>query len=162
VKRLIDRAREFYAPELPPGEELLSVRQATAAGTGTKVVYGGLIGALVGWLYAINLDAGLLPPLVLGALTGEMVGYFMAGRAARRAEGPGAIHLLAIATDRRLLTTTRYAARRRRILREYPLEDVAVTAKRYPIGQYNLVEVASPDGQTTGLIVEGTLDLPVN
>ena len=162
MKRLTDRARKFYAPELHPGEELRSVRQATAAGTGTKVAYGGLIGVLIGWLYAITLDAGLLPPRGLGALTGEMVGYFAAGRAARRPEGPGAIHLLAITTDQRLLTAARYAARRRRILREYPLADVAVTAKRYPIGQYNLVEMTSPDGQTTGLIVEGTLDPPVN
>ncbi|MCP3997817.1 MAG: hypothetical protein GY722_22555 [bacterium] len=162
MSRLTDRARQFYAPELLPGEELLSIRQATAAGTGTKVAYGGLIGVLAGWLYAINLDTGLLPPLVLGALTGGMVGYFIAGRAARRPEGPGTIHLLAVSTNQRLLTTARYSSRRHRILRQYPLADVTVTKKRYPIGQYHLVEVTTPDGRTTGLVVEGTLDLPVN
>lgn len=162
MKRLVDRARGFYAPEMQPGESLLSVRQATAAGTGTRVAYGGLIGALVGWLYAISLNAGLLPAFVTGALSGEMIGYLTARREARRPQGPGAIHLLAVTTNQRLLTTARYAWRRRRILREYPLHDVSITTKRYPIGRYHLVEVMSPEGHTTGMVVEGTFELPVN
>lgn len=113
-------------------------------------------------MYTINLDSGLLPPLVLGSLTGEMVGYFIAGRAARRPEGPGTIHLLPVATNQRLLTTARYCSRRRRTLRQYPLADVTITKKRYPIGQYHLTEVTTPDGRPAGLVVEGTPDLSAN
>lgn len=161
--RAVDRARQFYRPQLLPDEEILEQRRATAVGTGSKIGYGAVIGALVGWIYAINLDSGLLPPLVLGALAGELGGYVMAHRAARQPAGPGTVHLELILTDQRLLTAGRYASLRHRILREYPLcEMTATSSRRYPIGQFHRLSVMMTNGTTTAFIVEGALDIPVN
>jgi len=71
----VRRAIRFYSPHLAPGEEIKAIRNATAAGTGTLMGYGALIGALLGWLYAINVDGALMPALVLGAFAGEIGGY---------------------------------------------------------------------------------------
>jgi hypothetical protein len=159
--RAVRRAKRFYSPQLAPGEEIKAIRNATAAGTGTLVGYGALIGALLGWLYAINADNALLPALVLGAFAGEIGGYLMAHRRARQPSGPGAVHLQLIQTDTRLFTVPRHASVRRQILREYPLDEVtAIIARRYPIGQYRRIDITDAAGATTAMIVEGELDLP--
>ncbi len=161
MSRAVERARRFYSPQLNPGEEIEAIRNATAGGTGTLVGYGALIGALVGWLYAINVDGALLPALVLGALAGELCGYLLAHRRARRPYGPGTIHLQLIRTTTRLLTVNRHAAKRRQPLREYPHGEVTTTvAKRYPIGRYHRLDITDGADNTTSLIVEGELDLP--
>ncbi len=161
MSRASERARRFYSPDLAPGEEIEAVRNATASGTWTLVGYGALIGALLGWLYAINVDSSLLPALVLGALGGELGGYLLANRRARLPSGPGAIHLQLVQTNRRLFTVNRHASTRRRELREYPLDEVTVTvAKRYPIGSYHRLDITDAADRAVSLIVEGELDLP--
>ena len=161
MSRAMERARRFYSPQLDPGEEIKAILNATAGGTGTLVGYGALIGALLGWLYSINVDGALLPALVLGALAGELGGYLMAQRRARLSSGPGAIHLHLVQTNIRLLTVNRYASKRRRPLREYPHDRVAaVIAKRYPIGRYHRLDITDEAGNTTSLLVDGELDLP--
>jgi len=161
MSRAVRRAKRFYRPHLAPGEEIGAIRNATAAGTGTLMGYGALIGALLGWLYAINVDSALLPALVLGAFAGDIGGYLMAHRRARRHSGPGAVHLQLIQTDNRLFTVRRHASVRRQILREYPLGEVTATiARRYPIGQYRRLDISDVNGNSTSLIVEGDLDLP--
>ncbi len=163
MSRALDKARSFYAPNLAPDESIAAIRRATAAGTGRYVAIGAIIGTLVGWLYAISVDSALLPPLVLGALAGETGGYLLAHRTARQPSGPGTIHLELVLTGRRLFTVGRYASWRRRMLREYPLDTIiAATTSRYPIGRYHRVEITTADGTTTGFIVEGMLDVPVN
>jgi hypothetical protein len=159
----LERAKRFYQPQLEPGETIKAVRRATAGGTGSKVGYGAVVGALLGWLYAINVDSALLPPLVLGALAGELGGYLLAQRAARRPGGPGAIHLEVVQTDLRLFTVRRHASLRRRILRSYRFADTSEWSLRpYPIGSYQRLEITLAHGATTVLVVEGTLDLPLN
>jgi hypothetical protein len=161
MSRAVRRAKRFYSPHLAPGEEIKAIRNATAAGTGTLLGYGALIGALLGWLYAISVDGALLPALVLGALAGEIGGYLIAHRRARLRSGPGAVHLQLIQTDTRLFTVRRHASVRRRILREYPLDEVRATiAKRYPIGPYRRLDITDADGTATSVVVEGELDLP--
>ena len=156
-----DRIRRFYDHHLTPGEEIKAVRDATAGGTGTLVGYGALIGALLGWLYAINVTGALLPALVFGALAGELGGYVMAAQRARRPAGPGAIHLQVVQTNTRLFTVRRYASIRRRLLREYALDEVTATiARHYPIGQYRRLDITDGAGEVTSLVVEGDLDLP--
>lgn len=160
MSRAVAAARRFYRSELDAGEEVLSVHNATAAGTGSKIGLGALIGALVGWLYAVFLDSSLLAPLVLGALAGEMVGYFVAERQARRADGPGTIHLQLVLTSQNLLTVGRFAARRRRVLRRYPLEQiVSVATRRYPVAKFHLQEITMTDGTCVGVVVEGAVSL---
>jgi hypothetical protein len=161
--KALDRARQFYRPRLEPDEEVQEVRLATAIGTGSKIGYGAAIGALLGWIYAVNVGSALLPPLVLGALAGELGGYVMAHRAARQPSGPGTVHLELLLTNQRLLTVGRYASLRHRILREYPLgEMTAATSRRYPIGQYHRLAVMMKDGSTIAFVVAGPFDLPVN
>ncbi len=156
-----NRARRFYSPDLAPGEEIDSIRDATAGGTGTMVGYGALIGALVGWLIAMALEAAALPWFVLGALTGEAVGYFLAHRKARRPDGPGTIHLQLVATNQRLFTVRRYASSKRRILRSYPFEQyTAKVAHRYPIGRYIRLDITGEDSPTVSLVTEGPIELP--
>lgn len=160
MQQAVAAARRFYGPQLDSGEEVQSVHQATAGGTGTRIVYGAVIGALCGWLYAIFLDASLLAPLVFGALTGEMIGYFLAEREARRPDGPGTIHLGLVLTSQNLLTVGRYASKKRKVLRRYPLEQItAVATKRYPIGHFHLQEITLVDGAGPTFVVEGVLDL---
>ena len=156
-----DRIRRFYDPHLAPGEEIKLVRNATATGTGTLVGYGMLIGALLGWLYAINIDGAFLPAFVFGALAGELGGYVAASHQARRASGPGAVHLQVVQTNTRLFTVPRYASVRRGILREYPFERVTpIIARRYPIGRYRRLDITNSAGEVTSLIVDDDLDLP--
>ena len=161
MSRASRRAKRFYSPDLDPGERIEAIRNATAAGTGTLVGYGALIGALIGWLYAINVDGALLPALVLGALGGELGGYLLANRRARLPSGPGAIHLQLVQTNKRLITVNRHASTRRRALREYPLDEVTATvAKRYPIGHYCRLDISDAVDRELSLIVESELDLP--
>ena len=160
MQQAVAAARRFYGPQLSAGEEVVSVHHATAGGTGTRIVFGAIVGALGGWLYAIYLDAALLAPLVLGALIGEMVGYFLAERAARHPDGPGTIHLALILTSQRLLTVGRYAARKRRVLRSYPLAEITGgVTERYPIAHFHLQEITLADGAGPTFVVEGVLDL---
>lgn len=160
MRRATERAKQFYSPPLAPGEEIESVRNATVAGTGSLVGYGALIGALLGWLYAINIDSALLPALVLGGFTGVIGGYLTAHRHARRS-GPGGVHLQLVKTDKRLFTVRRYASIRRQAIREYPLSEVNVTiAKRYPVGRYHRLDITDTSGNVTSLVVEAELDLP--
>lgn len=161
VRRAVARARKFYDPHLGPDEEVAAVRNATAGGTGSLVGYGALIGALVGWLYSINVNGALLPAFVLGALAGELGGYLLAHRRARQPSGPGAVHLTLVQTNQRFFTLNRYAAVRRGLLREYPFDQVtADIAREYPIGNYRRLDITPIGGAVTSLIVEGTLDLP--
>lgn len=157
----VDRAKRFYGRDLEPGERIDAVRNATAAGTGSSVLTGMLVGALAGWLVAVNTDTPLLPAIVFGAFTGELGGYLLARRRARRADGPGAVQLQLVLTDRRLFTVRRYAATRRRVLRSYPLHEVTLeSAGSYPIGRYHRLDITPAEGPTTSLVVEGNLDLP--
>ncbi len=163
MSRSLDRVKRFYQPELDPGEEIKAIRNATAAGTGSKVGYGAVIGALVGWLYAINTDSSLLPALVLGALAGELGGYLLAHRSARSKDGPGTIHLQVVLTDRRLFTVRRHASIRRRILRNYPLDQIkAAHSHRYPIARFHRLTIELADERQITFILEQPLDLPLN
>jgi len=163
MNRLVAKAREFYSPELEPGEEIRQVRYATASGTGSKIVLGASIGALLGWLLAFIGDLALLPPFVLGAFAGEFIGYMVAHRRATSATGPGAIHLELVLTSNRLFTAKRYALMRRGILRAYPFAEISdVTTKRYPVGKYHRIDVSMNDGDLLSVVSDGPMDIPVN
>ncbi|MDJ0953915.1 MAG: hypothetical protein QNJ81_09560 [Acidimicrobiia bacterium] len=163
MKRTVEKLKSFYQPHLEPGEEIRQISNATAGGTGSKVGYGAAIGALLGWLFAINVDSALLPPFVLGALGGGVGGYLLALRFARRPEGPGSIHIELVLTTRRLFTVRRYASLRREVLREYPLAEIkSAEGRRYPIGQYQRLTVELSDGTSTSFVLEQPLDLPLN
>lgn len=163
MSRLVTRAKQFYSPELQPGEEILQVRHATPAGTGSKVVVGALMGALAGWLLAFVGGMAVLPILLLGAFTGELVGYVLSYRHAVGAGGAGSIHLELVLTSKRLLTAKRYATLRRGVLRSYPLDEIThVDVKRYPVGKYHGIEVTMNDGSILSVVSDGAMDIPVN
>ncbi len=163
MKRPVDKLKSFYQPHLEPGEEIRAISNATAGGTGSKVGYGAVIGALVGWLFAINVDSALLPPLILGAFAGELGGYLLALRFARRETGPGSIHLQLVLTTERLFTVRRHASLRRHILREYPLPEIkSAESRQYPIGRLERLTLEFADGTTTAFVLEQPLEVPVN
>ncbi len=160
---MIDRLKKRYQAELLPNEEVNVVRQATAAGTGSRIAVGAIIGALIGILVAINMDMAALPLFVVGAFAGEAVGYLTAHRAATANTGPGSIHLTAALTNQRLLLLPRYGAKRVRVLRQFSLSDISeAETRQYPIGQLHRVELTLGDGTALAFITQGELQIPVN
>jgi len=164
VRRPRQLAQDYYNGFLAPGEDVTTARTAIAGGTGTLIGKAALVGVAFGWLYAISLDAPLLPSLILGALLGVIVGYALAERAARRSNGPGAVHLVVVKTTERLLTVRRYPILRHKTLRSYALTTISSsTAKPLPGGVYQYLRLDMSDESSLALIVQGALDLnPVN
>lgn len=160
--RAVRKTAKDYYGLLSTDEELGEVATAFAGGTGTHLGPASFIGVLAGWLYAIYVDAPLLPSLVLGLMTGGLVGYLIAERVARRPDGPGAVHLVLITTTRRVLTIRRYPTWRQRPLRSIPNEDiVSVEVTPLPIGMYRRVLITRTSQPPLSLITTDEFRSPI-
>lgn len=154
-------ARNYYGGYLTRDEEIAETRVAVAGGTGACIGTAAVAGTLGGWLYAIYLTAPLLPSLVLGGLAGVIVGYGLAERTARRSHGPGAVHLLLVRSNERLMTVRRYPTFRQTPLRSYPIKDMlSSTATPLPVGRYHRLIIRMSDGSDLDFIVNGMPDQP--
>lgn len=138
--RAVHKTAQDYYRFLTGDEELGEVVTAFSGGTGAHLGAAAFIWALAGWLYAIYVNAPLLPSLILGAMTGTLVGYLLAERAARRPAGPGAVHLVLLTTTLRVVTIRRYPTWRQKPLRSIPRENIeSVEVTPLPIGMYRRV-----------------------
>jgi hypothetical protein len=162
--RALHRARRFYQLPLRHDEAIRQARTGYAGGTGRLMLNSLVAGTAAGLLYAAALDGASLPSLVLGACAGIIAGYYLAERAARRSNAPGATTLVVMLTSQRLLTMSSPAVLRSRVLRSIELDSVeAVKTRRYPIGQYHRYEITTTGGTVLTLVVTGRLSIePVN
>ena len=128
-------------PKLAEGEEILAATQATAAGTGRIIAIAAAIGGLIGLLIATTGDSiSWWSSTAFGSFTGIIVGYGWAWTAARQAGGPGAVSVIAVMTNQRLMVFRRSASIRSQPLRSLDLPEISrVVAKPAPVGAYQWV-----------------------
>lgn len=158
--RAVRNTAEDYYGFLAEGEELDEVVAAFAGGTATHIGTGAFIGVLVGWLYAIYVDAPLLPSFVLGAMTGGLVGYLLAERAARQPTGPGAVHVVLVTTTQRLITIRRYPTWKQRPLRSIQRRDIeSVEILPLPVGMHRRVTITRIDQPRLILITHSVIGI---
>jgi hypothetical protein len=155
-------ALDLYPSLLSPGEHIVETARAVAGGTATHLGRSAFTGVLGGWLYAISISAPLLPSLVLGAMVGGLVGYAIAERSARRPSGPGAVHLVVVLSDERLMTIRRYPTFRQKVLRSYPLDEISsVTLTQFPVAMYHRLTVGLRDGAQLDLVVDDRFNMEI-
>jgi len=149
-------------PKLGSGESILTATEATATGTGRTIATGTAVGVLAGLLYSTSVDnAAPLPSLVAGGFVGVLAGYLTAWLLARSDAGPGAVTLLVVMTNRRLILLRRGAALRTDPLREFPPRKIVrISARRAPIGSYQRVEFFVEEGTAVDIFVRGRDDFP--
>ncbi|MCP4963764.1 MAG: hypothetical protein GY926_00835 [bacterium] len=151
---------DLYSPLLRQDEDVVVMARATAGGTTTHLGRSAFIGLLGGWLYAIYLNAPLLPSLVLGAMTGALVGYVIAERVARQPSGPGAVHLIVVRSEERIVTIRRYPTFRQNVVRSYPLSEMSsVQTTPFPFGMYRRLMVELGDGRHLNLVVDDSFEI---
>lgn len=133
---------ERWRPRLAEGEQILAATEAIATGTGRLLGIAVTLGMVVGLLYSTTGDAiPLLPAIVLGGFVGVIAGYLAALLSARTETGPGAMIMLVVMTNQRLILLRRSASLRSRPLRSFALgEIVQVSTKRAPVGQFGRVQ----------------------
>lgn len=155
-------AQGYYGGYLGDDEVVAWTTPAVAGGTANLIGSAAFVGALAGWLYAIYVDAPLLPSLIFGGLIGVLIGYTLAEREARQPDGPGAVHLVLVLTDQRLITVRRYPTSRSKPLRIYPLENVSSSMTiPLPVGSYQRLTVSMSDGATFEVITDSDRDLAI-
>jgi hypothetical protein len=139
----------------------VTVVEATASGTGRAIGSGALIGALCGALLGVIVaTASPLPSIVLGSFTGVIGGYLVAAWRARTTTGPGATLVLAVLTNRHLLTFRHRPAVRVHPLRSFPLAEVSsVDSDPTFVGRYRKTDILLIDGSTIRPLTVGPADL---
>ena len=95
-------------------------------------------------------------------MVGGLIEYAMAERSARRPSGPGAVHLVVVRPDERLLTTPRDPTFRQKVLRSHPLSEISsVTLSKFPVAMYHRLVVAFRDGAQLDLVVDDRFDIEI-
>lgn len=157
MSRLERAAGSTYGRHLNEGEEVLATADGFAADSGRTVLYAIVVGGLTGALMWTLLDgSGLIPHLVLGALTGTLVGVAIATRQARGNDGPGALIVKVVLTNTRLLLLRGRSAGRLKPLRALPLETVAgLDNAPAAIGDYTYLVIRLKNGVDIRLLITG-------
>ena len=155
MPRFPDRIRRFYAAEIRPDERVSAVLVGYATRTATLIGAGSLLGGVVGWLYAIYMDAAYLPAIVLGGFIGITGGFFYADNLARHPSGPGAATFAVVVTTERLMMFRSANPVRPKLLRSIDLDSItAIATRRYPIASYHQIRVTTDDGTNTAFITD--------
>ena len=149
--------RRLPALRLTDGEAVVARAEATAAGAGTTIGLGALLGLLTGLSYAMSTaTASPLPSSVLGVFAGIIVGYVVAAVRARLRPGPGAISVVLLMTNRRVLILARSLGFRRRRLHEYALPDLdRIEERELPVGRFTRARLIQDERLLADLIVRG-------
>jgi hypothetical protein len=157
VKLSKKQVRRVRGVRLTDGEEVVTTAAATATGAGSTIGLGALIGLLAGLTYAISTSTALpLPSLVLGTFAGIIIGYVVAGVRARLSPGPGAIGVVLLVTNRRVLILAKSAGFRRRLLREYTLAELdTIEESHLPVGNFTRLRLIQNERLLADLIVRG-------